>query len=101
MVGSLATPWTYDGAGRILSIPGLVTSAAYNAKGQTTTIVYANGIETQFVYNPARGFLDSVETKNGASVLYKYVYTRDATGRIVSVAGNVSGEAWTYTYDDA
>jgi hypothetical protein len=55
-VGSAASPWAYDAAGRLSSIPGHITSLAYNARGQVTVAVYANGVATTNTYNDARGW---------------------------------------------
>ena len=60
--GTAAAPWTYDGAGRLKAIPGVITSATYNARGQTVNIVYGNGVSTAFAYSPARAWMDRVTT---------------------------------------
>ena len=57
MVGSSATPWTYDAAGRLLSIPGHVSGYSYNARGQVVYVTYANGAVTANSYDPSRHWL--------------------------------------------
>jgi RHS repeat-associated protein len=93
--------WTYDGAGRLKSIPGVILSQTYEADGQTKAITYANGVTTTFTYNPCRRWLTRITTKNasGAALIDNY-YSRAATGRIYSVNGLNVNDTWSYTYDD-
>jgi RHS repeat-associated protein len=100
-VGTSASHWTYDGAGRLKSIPGIITSQTYEADGQTKAITYANGVTTAFLYSPARRWLMRVTTKNAANVaLMDNIYTRDAAGRIKRIDGLSLPESWIYLYDD-
>lgn len=103
-VGTAASPWTYDGAGRLLTVPGLVSSQSYNAAGQRLNATFGNDVTTTAVYDPARQWLMSTATKsaNGANQLltaHKY----DAAGRMIearySPAPTVK-DAWGYVYDD-
>jgi uncharacterized protein RhaS with RHS repeats len=93
--------WTYDGAGRLKSIPGVILSQTYEADGQTKAITYANGVTTTFTYNPCRRWLTRITTKNasGAALIDNY-YSRAATGRIYSVNGLNVNDTWSCTYDD-
>lgn len=45
--GSDSDPWTYDAAGRLKTIPGLIDLVEYNARGQVTRIDYAGGVRTK------------------------------------------------------
>jgi YD repeat-containing protein len=100
-VGTGTDQWQYDGAGRLKSIPGMVTNQAYEADGQTASITYANGVATTFSYSPTRRWLLRVLTKNaGGAALIDNAYTRDAAGRILTITGLTPAESWTYTYDD-
>ncbi len=99
-VGSSTTPWTYDGCGRLYAIPGHITSLAYNARGQVTQAVYANGVTTTNTYNDARGWLMRVATVKGATVHQDIAFTRDAVGRILTVtSAGRPNDSWTYSYD--
>jgi RHS repeat-associated protein len=99
--------WTYDAAGRLYSIPGLINLIEYNARGQTTRIDYAGGVRTKMAYDAKRGWLDAVRTfsPNAGEVadLLEVTYTRDAAGRITDMwsknVGSNAGADWTYTYD--
>ena len=102
-VGSASTPWLHDEAGRLKSIPGHITSLTYNARGQVTQAVYANGVTTTNTYNDARGWLLRVETRKGLTTLQDIVFTRGPTGRINATVNSAvagSADSWTYTYDD-
>ncbi|MCX5493374.1 RHS repeat protein [Kaistia dalseonensis] len=87
-------------AGRLESIPGLITSIRDNPAGQVIAIDYANGVTTENSYNAARDWLMSVTTKKGATVLQSISYTRDATGRITGMTTSPAGENWSYSYDE-
>src|SRR5690606_575033 len=90
--GTAASPWTYDEAGRLFGIPGLVTSTLYNAAGQVTEAVYSNGVRTTNTYNAYRLWLEAIETKNAANtVIHSVVYGRDAAGRIGALTAGPAG----------
>ncbi|MBS7705573.1 RHS repeat-associated core domain-containing protein [Chelatococcus asaccharovorans] len=101
-IGTPGQPWTYDIYGSLKTIPGLVSTIDYNARRQTTAITYANGVSTSFVYNDARGWLNSYTTTKGPSVYLGGHYSRAATGRINSVTASPGSPAdgWQYGYDD-
>jgi RHS repeat-associated protein len=94
--------WTYDGLGRLSSIPGMITGQMYETDGQTKSITYANGVKTTFLYDENRRWLSRVYTVNAAGVwLMDSQYTRDpAIGRIKTITGLTTDENWTYYYDD-
>jgi RHS repeat-associated protein len=100
-VGTPADPWTYNAANKLLTVPGLITAASYEADGQTKSIAYANGVTTQFAYSPTRRWLSRVTTARGSTVLMDNQYTlRDKLGRIRTITGLTPAESWTYAYDD-
>jgi YD repeat-containing protein len=87
-------------AGRLLGVPGEITSTAYNAAGQVTAIAYQNGVTTSNTYNDARAFLMAIATKDAALAnINSVTYTRDAAGRILTAVSSPTAENWTYTYD--
>ncbi len=98
--GSAGTPWAYDTAGRLVTIPGGITSTTYNAAGQVAAIAYQNGVITTDTYNDARGWMMSATTKDASlAVLNSTTYTRDAAGRVLTMVASPTTESWTYTYD--
>ncbi|MDF2373703.1 MAG: hypothetical protein P1V21_23235, partial [Rhizobiaceae bacterium] len=100
-VGSASSPWVYGFDGRLQSVPSLVTSIAYEADGQTSQIVYANGITTDFTYSPQRRWMIGITTTRAdTTVLMDNSYQRDAMGRILSITGQSAAESWTYSYND-
>ena len=99
-LGTPSTPLLYDGAGRLKSIPGYVTSAIYNAAGQPTRLDNANGTVTTRQYAPARGWLTQITTMSGGAVLQNLSYTRNATGLITQVTSPHASEGWSYSYDE-
>jgi len=100
-VGTAAAPLRYDAAGRLLSIPGYVTSATYNAEGKLTRVDNANGTVTTRPHDAQRGWLTGITTMSGATTVQNVTYTRDAKGKITAVTSPFANEGWTYAYDDA
>ncbi|WP_440408447.1 toxin TcdB middle/N-terminal domain-containing protein [Neorhizobium petrolearium] len=100
-VGTASAPWTYNTSNRLLTIPGHITAATYEADGQTASISYANGVSTTFAYSPERRWLSRVTTAKGTTVLMDNQYTlRDKLGRIKAITGLTTADSWTYDYDD-
>jgi RHS repeat-associated protein len=99
-IASAATPIAYDAAGRLKSVPGLVSDTAYDARSQVTSITRANAVNSTLTYSPQRGWLTALNTAKGATVIQDYGYTRDALGRITAVTSTQAGESWAYGYDD-
>lgn len=104
VVGQVAgsgTPYSYDAAGRLKSIPGLITSMTYNAKGQVEQATYPNGVTTTNAYGGVKGWLAQARHLASAGTLLQVDYTHDVRGRVLTAttAGEPT-ESWTYTYDD-
>jgi YD repeat-containing protein len=99
-VGSAVSPFLYDSAGRLKSIPGVVTDTTYNARGQVTVLTRANGVATTYTYQDSRGWLTDIDTLAGSTVLQDIAYAHDDAGRITATTSSVSGESWVYGYDD-
>jgi RHS repeat-associated protein len=92
-------PFGYDGAGRVRSIPGILTDVAYDASGRPTMQANANGTISERSYSPLRGFLEGIQT-SGSYTLQDLTYGLDATGRVDSVTSPFPQESWSYQYDD-
>ncbi|WP_328324867.1 C39 family peptidase [Kribbella sp. NBC_00382] len=99
--GTEAAPLRYDGAGRLLSIPGIVTAAQYDAGGELTRIDNANGTVTTRPHDAERGWLTGIKTVAGSTTIQDNTYTRDVKGKITKVSSPFTSDTWTYTYDDA
>ncbi|MCP4082469.1 MAG: hypothetical protein GY743_19720, partial [Planctomycetaceae bacterium] len=90
-IGTAANPWTYNLAGLLKTIPGLITDITYQASGDTDLITYANGVSTDFTYDAQRKWLTSVLTTNTTTTLQDVSYTRALTGRIEAINGVTTG----------
>ncbi|MDQ0473929.1 RHS repeat-associated core domain-containing protein [Labrys wisconsinensis] len=104
-VGTASSPMTYDPAGRLVSVPGLVTGTTYDAAGQPLVTSYASGVVSTATYDPTRGWLSTLvhQQGSGGTALLSLSYTRALTGRIEAVTDQLnasSADNWTYTYDD-
>ena len=98
-VGSALDPITYDAASRLDAVPGLVTSATYDASGNADVFTRANGVVSTYGYSLTRGWLDSVVTTSGATSIQNMSYGRDDAGQITAVTSTFTDESWTYAYD--
>ncbi|PWW67108.1 RHS repeat-associated core domain-containing protein [Actinokineospora spheciospongiae] len=99
--GTAADPLRYDAAGRLVSIPGYVTSARYDAAGELIRVDNANGTVTTRPHDPRRGWLTGISTTAGGTTIQDTTYTRDAKGKITRVDSPFPNERWTYAYDEA
>ncbi|WP_034851187.1 toxin TcdB middle/N-terminal domain-containing protein, partial [Inquilinus limosus] len=100
-VGSTGTPFTYDGAGRLKSVPGLIASITYDAAGRPLETKYASGATTVDSYDPNRGWLLTRSTKVGSDDRFSVRYTYDPTIGLIKTADITvrQPEHWTYAYD--
>ena len=99
-VGSVSTPIGYDGAGRLTSVPGILSSVTYTARDQQAIVTRANSTTTTYGYSTQRGWLTGITTTVGASTILGLTYSRDTHGRINGVTSTPAGASYTYGYDD-
>ncbi|MGP1393957.1 MAG: RHS repeat-associated core domain-containing protein [Inquilinaceae bacterium] len=99
-VGSSLDPILYDGSGRLLSVPGVLTQALWDAAGNAVSVTRANGVVTTAAFSDRRGWLETQITVSAAlTSVQDLAYTRDAAGQILSVASARADESWSYGYD--
>ena len=106
----------YDRGGQVISVTGsnygnefnYVTNILYDQYGQRTRIDYGNGTFTEYNYDPARRWLDTIKTENKWGQAYQNIsYSFDAVGNVLgyendcldSVTGNYMTKQ-TYSYDN-
>ena len=111
----------YDAAARLssvaVSLPGaaasapVVTSVTYNARGQRTSVTYADSISTEFTYDDGTRLVTEIRTtrQSDAAVLQDLIYTYDPVHNVVQVtdqaqqtvffAGSVTSGTQLFEYD--
>ena len=106
----------YDNGGQVVSVKGehwghdfdYVTNILYDQYGQRTRIDYGNGTFTEYNYDPARRWLDTIKTENKWGQTYQNIsYSFDRVGNVLgyenncldSVTGNYKTKQ-TYSYDN-
>jgi RHS repeat-associated protein len=92
-------PHSYDAAGRLRAISGVINEVLYDASGRPASVQYANGTATQKAYSPERGFLQTINTA-GVTRVQDLTYESDPTGRLDTVTSAYPHESWSYEYDD-
>ena len=92
---------TYDGAGRLAAIPGIVTAITYDALGRPLLQQNANSTSTTWSYSDPRGFLSQIQTSGSQGTIQNLQYTQYSdAGFLQQVTSPTGGEAWSYGYDD-
>lgn len=95
--------YKYDKGNHLQSIPGYVKQIEYNSKSQRTHILYENGVDTQYLYDPKTFWLKSVliRSKDGTKGdLSHRVYQYDEVGNIRSIEEKVQpNNLLVYEYD--
>ena len=106
----------YDRGGQVVSVSGehyghefsYVTNILYDEYGQRTRIDYGNGTFTEYGYDPARRWLDTIKTQNKWGKTYQNMsYNFDAVGNVLgyendcldAASGNYKTKQ-TYSYDN-
>ena len=106
----------YDRGGQVVSVAGenfghefsYVTNILYDQYGQRTRIDYGNGTFTEYNYDPARRWLDSIRTQGKWNQSYQNIsYSFDAVGNVLGYENDCLGSAsgnyrtrQTYSYDN-
>ena len=106
----------YDNGGQVISVTGsnygnefnYVTNILYDEYGQRTRIDYGNGTFTEYSYDPARRWLDSIRTEGKWGQAYQNIaYSFDAVGNVLGYENDCLQEAsgnyrtkQTYSYDN-
>jgi len=105
----------YDPGGQVISVKGrhfekdfiYVSNILYDKYGQRTRIDYGNGTFTEYNYDPARRWLDTIKTRKANGPYYQNIkYSFDAVGNVLGYENNCLDSAegnyktsQTYTYD--
>ncbi|SMF03440.1 RHS repeat-associated core domain-containing protein [Alteromonadaceae bacterium Bs31] len=97
---AISTAYSYDELNRLQTVSSAegITSYAYDAVGNRSSISYPNGSSQVYRYNPLNR-LTSIETYDGSGALVEqYDYTLHVTGRRTAIA-ELDGRETNYTYD--
>ena len=89
----------YDDAGRLKSIPNILTNVTYNALGAPLVQTNVNGTTTTKTYDPNRFWLTDIHTTSPSLTLQNLHYTLNDAGMATAVDSDVANEDWSYGYD--
>ena len=98
--GTTGTDLGYDPAGRLTSIPGILSSVTYNALGAPLVQTNVNNTTTTRTYDPNRFWLTDIYTTTPYLTAQNLHYTPNDAGMVMVVDSDVTNEDWTYIYDD-
>jgi RHS repeat-associated protein len=118
------TTYDYDEAGRLetvtypdqfsvtytylegTNLPAMITTgnsqliaelSSYTPSGHPGTVIYGNGVVTEYDYNPVSLMLDHVKTSKDATILQEWTYTYYPSGDMRQKTD--TQYVYTYTYD--
>jgi RHS repeat-associated protein len=95
-------PMSYDAAGRLTSVPGILLDVTYDAAGRPLEQRNANGTVTTRTYVPHRGVLDTlVTTHPNTGTIQSLDYGYDPDLPLVTSVSGEPADSWSYAYDDA
>ena len=94
--GGTVVSYEYNAQGALDAIPGVVSNLDYNANGQVTSKVLANGLITSYTYHPQNNRLTSISTPILQDLSYQY----DAVGNVTSIQDDIAGKTESFGYDD-
>jgi RHS repeat-associated protein len=102
-----ALTYTYNSAGDLQAIPGLIDGITYDTADRTSTVSYANGTSEHATYDTDRGWLTSTTLRQTPGLthplvtpLYHASYKYLANGLVSAVASKTNRMNTFYTYDD-
>jgi YD repeat-containing protein len=88
--------YTYNSQGMVDGIQGVISGLDYNAAGQLTRKVHANGLVSDFSYHNQNQRLIGIQTAG----LQEYLYQYDNVGNIVSITDVTDSTSETFQYDN-
>jgi RHS repeat-associated protein len=91
--------YIYNEAGWLKRVPGYIDNAdiQYDARGQKTSLTYANNLTTTWTYDPNRFWLSTRTTSGNQQNL---TYVHDPVGNVTSISDAIFTASRTFTYDD-
>jgi len=95
-----STTYTYDEANRMKTVSEsgvLQCTYSYDANGNRSSMVYANGVTTEYSYNLAN-MLKTLTNRSGGAVLSSYSYEYQLDGNQTGKTDQ-SGKVTNYVYD--
>lgn len=90
-------PLPYDALGRPTAIPGVITAATWDARGDLRRLALANGTVAVDDIDPARGWLTRTQVTGTAGAILDLSYGSDARGRVTAVRGT---DSFDYVHDE-
>jgi RHS repeat-associated protein len=77
--------YQYNRRGLLSAVPGLVSSIVYNAGGQRTNVVYANGVSTSYIYDGRQRLRQLVSLAGNGTLLQALTYEMDGANNMLAM----------------
>jgi RHS repeat-associated protein len=82
-------------------VSGYVSAMAHNARGQLTSMVYANGVATAIAYDNQYDLMSSIAVTGPQGPLYQAAYTYNDASQVMAISSSTHAELnVSYAYDD-
>ncbi|MEZ4361599.1 MAG: FG-GAP-like repeat-containing protein [Kofleriaceae bacterium] len=95
-----AMTYQYDAAGRVRAAGPYAPTAAYDARGNATSVTYGNGNVATRTYSAQRGWLLTQTLASSTGVQRdRFTLVRDLAGNVTSRTSSMAGDSWLYQYD--
>lgn len=94
-----AISYSYDLAGRVNQLSGLVNSLSYDAEDKIRSVNYANGVLGSFDYDSSRNWLKKITVKLANFTLFDASYTYLANGLMQKSSSTTNKMNLTFTHD--
>jgi RHS repeat-associated protein len=99
--GGETLTYGYDGEGYLASVSGYVNAMTRNARGQLTSMVYANGVTTAIAYDNPYDLMSSIAVTGPQGPLYQAAYTYNDASQVTAISSSTHTELnVSYAYDD-
>jgi RHS repeat-associated protein len=99
--GGETLSYGYDGEGYLASVSGYVNAMTRNARGQLTSMLYANGVTTAIAYDNQYDLMSSIAVTGPQGPLYQAAYTYNDASQVTAIASSTHPELnVSYAYDD-
>ena len=98
--GCREVEYQYDKRGKLAKIPTVIDEIKYDLAGRRTRMLFKNGVEQTFDYEPLRSRLKTMQLVGPSLTLRSTDYTWDSVGNLLHIRSPDAKLSTAYVYDD-